>query len=92
VDDILVMSNDRDFITSLVSYLQLEFAMKDLGQLMYFLGNEATRSPSGLHLQQIRYIIDIIDLVHLLGIRPYRAPCVSGFKLSKFAGEPLPDP
>lgn len=56
MDDILVMSNDRDFITSLVSYLQLEFAMKDLGQLMYFLGNEATRSPSGLHLQQIRYI------------------------------------
>lgn len=92
MDDILVMSNDRNFITSLVSNLQLEFAMKDLVQLMYFLGNEATRSPSGLHLQQIRYIIDLLDRVQLLGIRPYRAPCASGFKLSKFAGEPLPDP
>lgn len=92
MDDILVMSNDQNFITSLISNLQLEFAMKDLGQLMYFLGNEATRSPSGLHLQQIRYIIDLLDHVQLLGIRLYRAPCVSSFKLSKFAGEPLPDP
>ncbi|KAF5447219.1 hypothetical protein F2P56_032787, partial [Juglans regia] len=52
VDDILVTSNDRHFITSLISNLQLEFAMKDLGQLTYFLGIEATRNSSGLHLRQ----------------------------------------
>ncbi|XP_041003931.1 uncharacterized mitochondrial protein AtMg00810-like [Juglans microcarpa x Juglans regia] len=92
VDDILVTSNDRDFITFLISKLQLEFAMKDLGQLTYFLGIEATRNSSGLHLWQTRYIIDLLDRVQLLGIRPYRAPCVSGSKLSKFDGEILQDP
>jgi hypothetical protein len=92
VDDILVTSNDQRFITSLISNLQLEFAMKDLGQLTYFLGIEATRNSSGLHLRQTRYIIDLLNRVRLLGICPYRAPCVSGSKLSKFDGELLPDP
>jgi hypothetical protein len=50
VDDILVTSNDQDFITTLISQLQLEFAIKDLGQLTYFLGIKAIRNSSGLHL------------------------------------------
>jgi hypothetical protein len=92
VDDILVTSNDQDFITTLISQLQLEFAMKDLGQLTYFLGIEAIRNSSGLHLRQTRYIIELLDRVQLTGIRPYHAPCVSGSKLSKFDGESIPDP
>jgi histone deacetylase 1/2 len=91
VDDIFLTSNHQCFITSLISNLQLEFAMKDLGQLIYFLGIEATRNSSGLHLRQTRYIIDLLNRVRLFGIRPYRAPCVSGSKLSKFDGELLPD-
>jgi hypothetical protein len=39
-----------------------------------------------------RYIINLLDHVNLIGIRPYRAPYVSGSKLSKFDGEILPDP
>ena len=92
MDDILVTSNDQNFITNLISQLQLEFAMKDLGQLTYFLGIEAIRNSSGLHLRQTRYIIDLLDRVQLTGIRPYRAPYVSGSKLSKFDGESIPDP
>jgi len=86
VDDIIVTSNDQEFITSLIANLQLEFSMKDLGQLAYFLGIKATHSFFGLHLRQTRYIINLLDRVHLLGIRPYRALYVSGSKLSKFVG------
>jgi hypothetical protein len=68
VYDILVTSNDQEFITSLIANLQLEFSMRNLGWLAYFLGIEATRSPSGLHLRQTRYIIDLLDQVYLLGI------------------------
>ena len=92
VDDILVTSNVWSFIDELISNLQLDFAMKDLRQLSYFLGIEATRDSFDLHLQQTRYIIDLLDHVNLIGIRPYRAPCVSGTKLSKFDGDPLLDP
>jgi hypothetical protein len=92
VDDILVTSNDQNFIATLISQLQLEFAMKDLGQLIYFLGIKATHNSSNLHLRQTRYIIDLLDRMQLIGIRLYRAPCVSGFKLSKFNGDNIPDP
>ena len=92
VDDILVTSNVRSFIDELISNLQLDFAMKDLGQLSYFLGIEATRDSSDLHLRQTRYIINLLDRVNLISIRPYRAPCVSGPKVSKFDGDPLLDP
>ncbi|KAA8532772.1 hypothetical protein F0562_032805 [Nyssa sinensis] len=67
VDDILVTSNDRDFITSLIIALQLEFAMKDLSQLTYFLGIEATRNSSSLHLRQTRDKLSVLDL--LAGLR-----------------------
>ena len=66
--------------------------MKDLGQLSYFRGIEATRDSSGLHFRQTKYSIDLLDRVNLIGIRPYRALCVSGTKLSKFDGDPLLDP
>ena len=84
--------NVRSFIDEPISNLQLDFAMKDLGQLSYFLGIEATCDSSGVHLRQTRYIIDLLDSVNLIGIRPYRAPCVLGTKLSKFDGDPLLDP
>jgi len=45
--------------------------MKDLGQLTYFLGIEAIHNSSGLHLSQTRYIIDLLNRVRHLGIRPY---------------------
>ncbi|KAF5457518.1 hypothetical protein F2P56_021614 [Juglans regia] len=66
--------------------------MNDLVHLSYFLGIEATRDSSGLHLRQTKHNIDLLERVKLLGIRPYRAPCVSGSKLSKFDGEALSDP
>ncbi|WJZ92207.1 hypothetical protein VitviT2T_011218 [Vitis vinifera] len=92
VDGILVTSNVRSFIDELISNLQLDFAMKDLGQLSYFLGIEATRDSFSLHLRQTKYIIDLLDRVNLIGICPYRATCVSGPKVSKFNGDPLLDP
>jgi histone deacetylase 1/2 len=60
--------------------------------LTYFLGIEAIRNSTSLHLRQTRYIIDLLDRVQLTGIRSYCAPCVSGSKLSKFDGEILSDP
>ena len=91
IDDILVTSNVWSFIDELISNLQLDFPMKDLRQLSYFLGIEATHDSFGLHLRQTRYIIDLLDRFNLIGIRPYRAPCVLGTKLSKFDGDPLLD-
>jgi hypothetical protein len=65
------------------------FKVKDLGPLGYFLGVQAHRSSSGLHLRQAKYITDLLSRMKMLGAKPYFSPCLAGSKLSKTAGDPL---
>jgi hypothetical protein len=66
--------------------------MKDLSPLSYFLGIQAIRDSSGLHLHQSKYIIDLLHRSKMIGAKPYASPCISGCQLSKFDGDPLPNP
>ena len=43
VDDILVTSNDSEKLSKLKTYLAVEFEIKDLGTLRYFLCIEVAR-------------------------------------------------
>jgi hypothetical protein len=66
--------------------------MKDLGALSYFLGIHVSRNNQGLHLNQAKYVLDLLHRVDMIGAKPYAAPFTSGKKLTKFDGDPLPDP
>jgi hypothetical protein len=92
VDDIIITGNHNATITALIAMLQLDFAMKDLGALSYFLGIQVLRDSNGIHLRQAKYITDLLNRVHMAESKPYRAPCVAGTKMSKFEGELLTDP
>ena len=92
VDDIIVTGNDDSTIFSIISQLQSEFVMKDLGDLSYFLGIENARDQTRLHLRQSKYIADLLDRANMVGARPYKAPCLSGSKMLKFDGDLLVDP
>ncbi|KAF5780127.1 putative RNA-directed DNA polymerase [Helianthus annuus] len=59
VDDIIITGSSSDFVTSLIGRLHSQFALKDLGQLSYFLGIQATFSEDVLHLSQQRYLLDL---------------------------------
>eukprot|EP00268_Persea_americana_P023591 TRINITY_DN23153_c0_g1_i1.p1 TRINITY_DN23153_c0_g1~~TRINITY_DN23153_c0_g1_i1.p1 ORF type:complete len:128 (+),score=19.60 TRINITY_DN23153_c0_g1_i1:30-386(+) len=48
VDDMIVTGNDAAERTALQTYLSLQFEMKDLGPLKYFLGIEVLRSKRGI--------------------------------------------
>lgn len=50
MDDIIVTSPVSSHIQRLIKNLQSHFALKDLGDLHYFLGVEAHRTSIGLHL------------------------------------------
>jgi hypothetical protein len=60
VDDIIVTSNSPAAIDGLITNLQREFAMKDLGPLSFFLGIQASRDKHGLHLHQGKYITELL--------------------------------
>lgn len=92
VDDILITGTDSAALHSIIAQLQSVFAMKDLGELGFFLGMQAHRDSRGLHLRQSKYIIDLLHKSSMAGAKPYAAPTVSGSKLSAAAGEPLSDP
>lgn len=48
VADIILTGNVPTFICHLISHINLEFAIKDLGQLNYFLGLEVTYTDDGI--------------------------------------------
>ena len=92
IDDILVTGNNKASISSLIYALQQEFPLKDLGELTFFLGIEVARTPTQLHLQQTKYITNLLHKNGMVGAKPYSAPCVPGSQLSSSAGDPLLDP
>ena len=50
VDDMIITSDDLSGIKELKDILSLQFKMKDLGHLSYFLGLEITHSINGLYI------------------------------------------
>jgi hypothetical protein len=82
VDDILVTGTHGSFIASLLTKLRNDFALKELGELNYFLGIQVHRESSGLHMRQSKYIVDLLHKAKMVGAKPYKSPCVSGSKLS----------
>jgi histone deacetylase 1/2 len=60
VDDIIVASSSSEATSALLKDLEREFALKDLGELHYFLGIEVKQTSDGLVLTQSKYSEDII--------------------------------
>lgn len=48
VDDIIVVSSRQETVPTLLQDLQKEFALKDLGELHYFLGIEVNKIANGI--------------------------------------------
>ncbi|XP_026379878.1 uncharacterized protein LOC113274703 [Papaver somniferum] len=71
--------------------LKQHFSMIDLGDLHFFLGIEAHRSSSGLHLSKTRYTLDILQCVDLLTAKPFSTPITAGAKLSAHDVTLFPD-
>jgi hypothetical protein len=92
VDDIIVTCSDSSTITSFISQLGTEFAVKDLGPLNFFLGVEVLPVSDGLLLSQHRYITDLLRKVHMVDAKPVTSPMSSAHTLSQFVGDAFDDP
>ena len=92
VDDIIITGTHPNVISNIITKLQSEFPLKDLGPLSYFLGIQVTRDASGLHICQTKYITELLHKTNMSGAKPFKSPCTSGSKLSRLDGEALFDP
>jgi histone deacetylase 1/2 len=89
VDDIIVASSSQEATNALLKDLEKEFALKDLGDLHYFLGIEVKRNLDGLVLSQGNYTEDIIKRTGMSNCKTINTLLSSIEKLSATVGDPL---
>lgn len=93
VDDIIITGSVSRETNEFVSLLHVQFSLKDMGDIYFFLGVEVQRLCVGsLHLCQRKYMLDLLDQCNLLNDKSVTTPMVSSSYLSKDFGSPIPDP
>ncbi|XP_043687786.1 uncharacterized mitochondrial protein AtMg00810-like [Telopea speciosissima] len=92
VDDIVLTGNNSQFISRFLGQLAKTFAIKDLGNLHYFLGISVQNSSTGLMLSQRQYILDLLDRTHMIGCKPISTAMSPSQSLSRLGGTPMDDP
>lgn len=92
LDDIIVTGSSPSLIDQLISHLYANFALKDLGQLHYFLGIQVSHAANSIHLCQEKYVTDLLKRVDMMDCKVATTPMASKCSLSLFDGEPLPNP
>ncbi|XP_023742905.1 uncharacterized mitochondrial protein AtMg00810-like [Lactuca sativa] len=84
VDDMIITRDDKEEITRLQKELAIEFEMKNLGGLKYFLGIEVARSKQSIFLSQQKYILDLLLEVGVLDCKTTDTPIVQNHKLGEY--------
>jgi histone deacetylase 1/2 len=73
----------------LVKNLERDFALKDLGDLHYFLGIEVKNTEGDLLLKQERYATEVLQRVNMMDCKAVMTPLAASEKLSLYDGERL---
>lgn len=89
--NIIIMSSDSSLIQQLISKLESHFALKDLGQLSYFLRLEVHYTSSRLHLSQTKYIKDLFTHANILDCKSMSTLISFNPTLSLYDGQLLDD-
>jgi histone deacetylase 1/2 len=89
VYDIIVVSSSSKAVEAILADLKMDFALKDLGDLSYFLGIEVKKVTDGIVLSQSRYANDLLKRVGMELCKPVETPLSTSEKLSAYVGNPL---
>jgi hypothetical protein len=80
----IITGDDTEEICKLQKQLAMDFEMKNLGGLKYFLGIEVARSRRGIFLSQRKYVLDLLTEVGMLDCKPADTPTVQNQKLGEY--------
>jgi hypothetical protein len=91
VDDMIITSDDPEYITFVKAHLIDQFLLSNLNPLRYFLGIKISTSK-GFFLSQEKYIQDLLDRASLTNHQTAETPMELNVHLTSTDGEPLEDP
>ena len=91
VDDLILTGNNAHVLASFIARLNNKFAIKDLGELNYFLGLEVTYTSGGLFLNQSKYTREILERAKMLDAKSVPTPLAANVSFTN-SGEPYSDP
>jgi len=93
VDDILVTGSSLVLVQDFIKQLGLNFALKNLGPLHYFLGIEVSWLKNDyIHLSQVNYIKDLLRCTHMVNSKPQPSPMLSSLRLTADESVSVDDP
>jgi hypothetical protein len=88
VDDSVITSSPPA-VNALLADLKNDFAIKDLGDLHYFLDIEVKKVADGILLTQEKYATYILCCAGMLSCKPAPTPLSASDKLSAYTRDPL---
>uniref|UniRef100_A0A803QE07 Reverse transcriptase Ty1/copia-type domain-containing protein n=1 Tax=Cannabis sativa TaxID=3483 RepID=A0A803QE07_CANSA len=92
IDDILITGANKSEVQHLISALNNNFSLKNLGPVTNFLGFEVHRIADEICLTQQKYIRDLLARTQLLDSKPQSTPMCSTTKISATTGALMENP
>ncbi|XP_016164021.1 uncharacterized protein LOC107606473 [Arachis ipaensis] len=93
VDDIIVTGESPEIVRDVIAKLNAKFALKDMGDLHYFLGIQVNKTcDGGLVLTQQKYIGEVLKKAGMVGCAPCHTPLPSTTKITALGGSSFCDP
>ena len=87
----IITGDDMQGIQDLKHFLGLQFEMKDLGPLNYFLSLKVSSFSDGYYLTQAKYTSDMISRVSITYSKIVDTPIKYNYRLNSHNGESLSD-
>ncbi|XP_050885332.1 uncharacterized mitochondrial protein AtMg00810-like [Lathyrus oleraceus] len=81
VDDILLTGSCSDEIVKFKKVLMNAFGMSDLGNMVYFLRMEVLYSDKGIIFHQLKYELDLLNILELINCKSAITPTETIHKL-----------
>nr|XP_020177599.1 uncharacterized mitochondrial protein AtMg00810-like [Aegilops tauschii subsp. strangulata] len=88
VNDIILTTSSPALLQQITARLGTKFALKDLGDLHYFLGIEVVRHATAFFLHQQKYAYKLLERAGMLNYKPAPTPVDTKAKVSAIEGSP----
>lgn len=88
----MLAASSTTLLRRIIDQLRVEFTIKDLGPVHFFLGIQVTCTDDGFFLAQEQYANDVLDCAGMTDCKPASTPVDTKSKLSSSTGNLFTDP